>query len=159
MRWSRVRADQVREAADGRPSRLVHAVTDTLPVDPADHEREELVHDVVVRRPAAAGRVSLPGEQGSLSISRYWVTVLGERFRDVDHEEVGQQELGQRVIALIVQRPVGLAVQAVVEGQVGIEPGPVCFQVVRTQPEYVFRIVKIPDFNVTVKPCRAACPT
>jgi len=43
-----------------------------------------------------AGRVGPPGEQGPLDLE---IAVLGERLRDVDHEEVGQQELGQRVIA------------------------------------------------------------
>jgi hypothetical protein len=92
------------------------------PVDPADHEREEQVHDVVVERPATTGRVRPPRQHGPVNLH---ISALGERLGDVDDEEVGQQELRQRVLIPVARRPVGLAVKAVVKGQVGIQPGPV----------------------------------
>jgi hypothetical protein len=95
-------------------SRPVHAVTDTRPGDPADHEREELVHDVVIERPAAASRVSPAGEHRPVDLE---IAIPGERFGDVHDHEVGEQEFGQRILGLIGQRPVGLAFQAVVGGQ------------------------------------------
>ena len=101
---------------------LVDAVADPRSVEAADQQRVEDVHDVVVERPAAAGGVGAAGEHSTLDLQE---AVVGERLGRVDDEEVRQQQLGQRMVALLVRRPVDPAVEPVEEGQVGVQPGAV----------------------------------
>jgi hypothetical protein len=48
------------------------------------------------------------------------VAVDVQRLGKVDHQKIVQQQFGQRVLAPLAQRPVGLTVQRIVERQVCI---------------------------------------
>ena len=105
VRWVRVGGVQVGEAATRRLGRPVDAVADPRSVQAADQQRVENVHDVIVGGPAAGGGVRTPGEHGPLDLEE---AAVGERLRGVDDEEVRQQQLGQRVDALLVRWPVAV---------------------------------------------------
>ena len=87
------------------------------------------------------------GEHGALDLEE---AAVGERLRGVDDEEVRQQQLGQRVDALVVRRPVGPAVEPVEEGQVRVEPGAVRAEVGLAQVEGVLGVVEVADLEVAV---------
>ena len=77
-------------------------------------------------------------------------TLLGVRLGDVHHEEIGEQEFGQRVGAIVICRPVHLPVEAVPEGKVGVQPGTVCAQVGLREMEGVLGVVQVTDLQVAV---------
>ncbi|CAM5723042.1 hypothetical protein SHIRM173S_06248 [Streptomyces hirsutus] len=147
IRRIRVGGNQVGKRAGHRLGRLVDAVTDPRSVEAADQQGVERVDDVVLGRPAAAGGVRAAREHGALDLE---VAAVGERLGRVDDEEVRQQQLGQGVDALIVERPVGLAVQPVEEGQIGAQPGAVGSDVVLAQVEGVLRVVEVADLEIAV---------
>ena len=66
------------------------------------------------------------------------VAVLGVRLGDVHDKVVAQVQLGQRMGPIRLQRPVDLSVDAVHDGQVGVQPGAVGAEVVRRRLERVF---------------------
>ena len=76
--------------------------------------------------------------------------VGGVRPRDVDHQVVGEQQLGQGVGAIRAERPVGLAVQAIVEREVGVHPGAVGATIVLAHVEGVFEVVEVAHLQVAV---------
>ena len=76
--------------------------------------------------------------------------LLGVRLGDVDDEVVGEHELGQRMVAVRVRRPVGLAVEAVPEGEVGVQPRPVRALVAVGEVERVLHVVEVADLEVAV---------
>jgi hypothetical protein len=83
--------------------------------------------------------VRLAAPRGTLDLQEALVFRVG--LGDVHDQEVGQDQLGQRVRALLVQRPVGLAVQTVPEGKVRVQPGAVGALVVVRRME---RVVHVP---------------
>jgi hypothetical protein len=115
-----IRRSQVREDARGRHRGLIYAIRDGWTVSGVDQQRQVGVHEVVVERAAAArlGRAVL--EHRPLDLQ---VTVLGERFGDVHDQEIVEQKVGQRMAAVCPQRPVVVPVEAIVEGEIGIQPG------------------------------------
>ena len=76
--------------------------------------------------------------------------MLDVGLADVDDEVVGEHELGQRVRSVPVGRPVGLAVETVPEGEVGIQPRPVGALVAVRELERVFHVVEIADLEVAI---------
>ena len=115
IRRLRVRADQVREAARGRHRRLVDAIADARAIPAVDQQGVQAVHNVVVERAAATCRVCAAGQQRPLDLE---AAIIRKRLGHIHHQVVLQQQLGQRVLSLLVQRPVDRAVQAVEERQV-----------------------------------------
>ena len=68
----------------------------------------------------------------------------------IDDEVVGENELGQRMGAVAVRRPVRLAVEAVPEREIGVEPRPVCADVALGEVERVLHVVEVADLEVAV---------
>ncbi|HEV8568255.1 MAG TPA: hypothetical protein VGQ92_14435, partial [Actinoplanes sp.] len=87
------------------------------------------------------------GEHGTLDLEE---AAVGEPLGRVDDEEVRQQHLGQGMDVLIVRRPVDPAVQAVEEGQIGVQPGAVRSGVSRAHVEGVLGVVEVTEFEVAV---------
>src|ERR671910_1353443 len=123
----RIRRRKVGERARRGLGRLVDAVANDGAVAGVDEGREDRVHDVIVERSSAAGFVCVTSTGGALNLEEG--SLLGVRLGDVDGEVVGEQELGQRVGAVSVRGPVGLAVEAVPEGEVGVQARAVGAQV------------------------------
>ena len=103
-----------------RPRRVVDAVADDGPVAGVDQLREDRVHHVVVERPAAAGlvRLALRARRArSRGTSPARRTACRGRRR-------GSRRAPARSAggAVLVRRPVGLAVEPVPEGEVGVQP-------------------------------------
>src|SRR5215207_2792127 len=105
---------QVREGARGRARGRVYTVADDRPVAAVDELGEDLVHHVVVQGASTAGLVRLTASSCELDVEER--PSLDIRPGDVDDEEVGEDKVGQRVVAISVRRPVHLAVKAVPEG-------------------------------------------
>ena len=76
--------------------------------------------------------------------------LLDVRLGEVDDEVVGEHELRQRVVAVRVERPVGLAVEAVPEGEVGVQPRPIGALVALAEVERVLHVVEVADLEVAV---------
>ena len=92
--------------------------------------------------------MSFPAPGGELDLQER--TVFRVRLGDVDDEVVREQELGQRVRAVLVCRPVGLAVQTVPEREVRVQPGPVRALVGVAEVERVVHVVQVADLKVAV---------
>ena len=92
--------------------RVVDAVGHPGPVA-RDEQRVEGVHRVLVERAGAARRVRPPVEHGALDLQE---AVVAVRSPDVDHEVVGQEQLGQRVRSVGGEGPIGLVVEPVEDG-------------------------------------------
>ena len=103
-----------------------------------DQQRVVAVHVVVVQPPPTTGRRRSAGQHRALDLQ---TSTVHERLRNVDDEEVVQQELGQRVTAIRQQRPVDSGVETVEERQVGVEPGTVGPQVLSPQIKGVLVVV------------------
>ena len=143
----RIGRREVGEDVGRRHRRPVHAVADARPVAGVDEQRVEGVHHVVVERSAPARLVRASLEHRPFDLE---AAVLGVRLRDVHHQVVVEQQLGQRVGAVRAERPVRLAVQAVDRGEVGVQPGAVGAAVVLAHVEGVFQVVEIADLQIAV---------
>jgi hypothetical protein len=76
--------------------------------------------------------------------------VLRIRLLDVDDQEICEKEIRQRMLAVPVGLPARLAVEAVPEGQVGVQARAVGAQVRRGEMETVLHVVDVPDLQITV---------
>src|SRR5918995_3872174 len=72
------------------------------------------------------------------------------RLVKVDDEEVCEEEVRQRVLAVAVGLPARLAVETVPEGEVRVQPRTVGAEVGRGEMEAVLQVVDVPDLQVTV---------
>src|SRR5512132_3887198 len=95
----RVRRCQVGEGARCWLRRLVDAVADPGPVPGVDQQREQRVDDVVVEGPTPTGLVRASPSGGQLDLQEG--ALLGVGLGEVYDEEVGQQQFGQRVRAVL----------------------------------------------------------
>ena len=141
---------EVRERLRPRAARAVDTVADRGTVAPGDQQREDPVHDVVVEGPAAAGAVLFPIARRQLDLQER--ALLDVRLAEVEHQVVGQHQFGQGMRALLVQRPVDLAVEPVPERQVRVQPRPVGALVDVRRVEGVVHVVEVADLQVAVDP-------
>src|ERR1700724_1398176 len=88
-----------------------------------DVEREQEIKQILVKPSATACSMRATFEHRSFNFE---VSDLAEWLRRVHNKELCEQELGQRMIAVLVQWPVNLSVESVVESQVSIEPCAEC---------------------------------
>ena len=106
----RVGRRQIREGLGGRgvawltPSRM----RGPLPALISSVARVSITSSLSERPPQVACVLAL--EQRLLDLKE---AVLGIRLGDIHHQVIGQQQLGQRVVALRVRRPIRLAIKAV----------------------------------------------
>src|SRR6202047_4078657 len=84
-----------------------------------DVEREQEIKQVLVKPSATARNMLATLEHRSFNFE---VSYLAEWLRGVHNKKIGEQELGQRMIAVLVQWPVYLSVESVVESEVSIKP-------------------------------------
>src|SRR3954454_5242532 len=111
----RVGRRKVGEHGGRRMGGGVHAVADGRASAGVDELGEERVHHVVVQGPTPTRHVLLAATRGELDLEEG--TLLLVRLGDVEDEVVRQDQLGQWMVAVLVQRPVRLAVEPVPEGQ------------------------------------------
>ena len=150
---------QVGEGVGDRCLRLVYAVTHSRSLAGVNKQRKQRVHRIILQRPAAACLVGAPIEGRLLDLKE---AVGSVRSCDVDHQVVGQQQLGQGMDAIRAERPVSLAIQAIEECEVGVQPGTVGlneFTILLVQPEkFYYDKFVICDFGIIVSMARLLRP-
>ena len=95
---------EVGEGPPGGPAGVVDPVADDRPVPGVDQLGEDRVDDVVVQGAAPAGPVRFAATGGELDLEVGPVLDVG--LGDVDDEEVGEDQVGQRVVSVLVEGPV-----------------------------------------------------
>ena len=78
------------------------------------------------------------------------VARLGKRFGRIHDQEIGEQELGQRMVPVLVERPVDFAVEAVEEGEIGVQPRAIRADVVLGKIEGVLFVIDVPDLEIPI---------
>ena len=118
------------------------------PESGVDELGEDPVHDVIVQSSATARLVRFATSGGQLDLEEG--SLLDVRLGEVDDEVVSEHQVGERMATAGFDRPVLLAVQAVPERQVGIEPRSEGTRVGVTEMERVLHVVEIADLEVAV---------
>src|SRR5262249_51567217 len=59
-------------------------------------------------------------------------------------------QFGQRVVAVLIERPIDLAIDPVVEGKIRVHTHPICIEIIVLDVEGVLAVVEITDFEVLV---------
>ena len=98
------------------------------------------------RPPQVVVRVATEG--GELDLEER--ALLGVGLADVDDEEVGEHQLGQRMAAVLARRPVGLPVEPVPEREVRVQPRAVRAEIAVREVERVLHVVEVADLEVPV---------
>src|ERR1700676_1191837 len=94
----------------GRPGdRAIDAVLDRGAVSSIDVEREQEIKQILVKPSATACGMCATLDHRSFNFK---VSYLAERLRRIHHKKICEQELGQRMIAVLVQWPVYLSVKS-----------------------------------------------
>ena len=156
IRRRRIWSDEIWKGSTRRYRRLVDAVTNARAVATVDQQRVEAVDNVVIEPTPTAGLGCAVVEQRTFNFE---ATVFGERLGDVHDHEIGEQQGGERVVAIRIQRPVGLAVERIKECQIGVQPRPVGAEIVLRQVEGIFLVEEIADFEVSIHSVERLWPT
>src|SRR4051794_29759525 len=149
LRRIAVRLGEVRKRARGGRRRRIYAVADTGSVTAVDHHCVQDVDCVVVEAAATTCRMWPRAERGLFDLEKG--PVLCVWFANIDDQEVGEHEFGQRMRAVVVDGPVDVAVEAVPEGKVRVQTRPVRTRVGIGQVERVFHVVQVANLEVAVE--------
>ena len=118
----------------------IHPLADGWSRAALDQKRVRRVDDVVVERSATTGCVASAIKQGAFDLE---IALFCVGVGSVDNEEVLQEQISQWMIAVLVQRPCCVYVQAVSEREIGVQSCSVRSQVAVTQVKAIFGVVQI----------------
>ena len=87
-------------------------------------------------------------EGGELDLQERALLAVG--LGDIDDQEVGENQFGQPVTAVRVRGPVSLPIQAVPEGEVGVQPCAVGALVALRELKRILHVVEVPDLEISI---------
>ncbi len=78
------------------------------------------------------------------------VARFAKRFGHIHDQEIVEQQLGQRMVAVLVERPVDFIVQAIVEREIGVEPRAIRADVGFGKIEGVLFVIDVSDLKIPI---------
>src|SRR6266576_1963636 len=85
------------------------------------------------------------------------VASLTERFRSINDQVIREQELRQRMVSVLVERPISFSVEAVVESEISVQPCAIRSNVVLGKVEGVFIVVQVANLEIPINGIEYLC--
>ncbi len=73
-----------------------------------------------------------------------------ERFRSINDQVIREQEFRQRMVPMLVERPISFSVEAIVESEIGVQPCAIRSNVVLGKVEGVFIVVQVANLEIPI---------
>ena len=73
-----------------------------------------------------------------------------ERFRSINDQVILEQEFRQRMVPMLVERPISFSVEAIVESEIGVQPCAIRSNVVLGKVEGVFIVVQVANLEIPI---------
>src|SRR5258708_3481056 len=78
------------------------------------------------------------------------VASFTERFRSINDHVIREQEFRQRMVPMLVERPISFSVEAIVESEISVQPCAIRSNVVLGEVEGVFIVVQVANLEIPI---------
>src|SRR5882672_312211 len=86
-------------------------------------------------------------EHGLLNLE---VAGFTKRSRGIHDQVIFEEEFSQRMVPVLVERPISFSVEAVVESEIGVQPCAIRSNVVLGKVEGVFIVVQVANLEISI---------